>query len=53
MSKYKLNISFDCFTFQKVAVTMIIRKCVEQTLKAEGVTAEEIINKLKEKNSTF
>ena len=35
MSKYKLNISFDCFTLQKIAVTMIIRKCVEETLKTE------------------
>lgn len=46
MSKYKLNISFDCFTLQKIAVTMIIRKCVEETLKAEGVTAPCEINVL-------
>ena len=46
MSKYKLNISFDCFTLQKIAVTMIIRKCVEETLKTEGVTAPCEINVL-------
>ena len=46
MSKYKLNISFDCFTLQNIAVTMIIRKCVEETLKTEGVTAPCEINVL-------
>ena len=46
MSKYKLNISFDCFTLQKIAVTMIIRKCVEETLKTAGVTAPCEINVL-------
>ena len=45
MSKYKLNISFDCFTLQKIAVTMIIRKCVEETLKAEGVTVIDGVDK--------
>lgn len=46
MSKYKLNISFDCFILQKIAVTMIIRKCVEETLQAEGITAPCEINVL-------
>lgn len=35
--KHKNNLTFDCFTLQKIAVTNIIRKCVEETLLAEGV----------------
>lgn len=46
MSKYKINITFDCFTVQKIAVTSIIRKCVEATLLAEGVVVPCEINVL-------
>lgn len=44
--KYKINLSFDCFTLQKIAVTTIIRKCVEATLDAEGVSVPCEINVL-------
>lgn len=44
MKKYKINITFDCFTLQQIAVTSIIRQCVEATLQAEGVTAPCEIN---------
>ncbi len=35
--KHKINLTFDCFTLQKIAATNIIRKCVEETLLAEGI----------------
>ena len=46
MVHYKINITFDCFTLQKIAVTSIIRKCVEATLKAEGIETPCEINVL-------
>ena len=46
MAKYKINIQFDTFTFQKPIVTSIIRRCVEETLSAEGITAACEINVL-------
>ena len=44
--KYKINLTFDCFSLQKVAVTSIIRKCIEATLQAEGITVPCEINVL-------
>jgi len=38
MAKYKINITFDVFTLKQPFVTNIIRKCVEATLEAEGIT---------------
>ncbi len=35
--KNKVSITFDSFTLRHVAVSNIIRKCVEQTLNAEGI----------------
>jgi len=46
MKQYKINLTFDCFALQKFAVTSIIRKCVEATLQAEGVSAPCEINVL-------
>ena len=46
MSRYKINITFDCFTVQKIAVTSIIRNCVEATLLAEGIAVPCEINVL-------
>ena len=46
MAKYKINIQFDTFTFKQAIVTSIIRKCVEETLSAEGITAACEINVL-------
>ena len=44
MSKYKINLTFDCFTLRQPVVTSIIRKCVEATLDAEGVNTPCEIN---------
>lgn len=44
--KHKINLAFECFTLQKVAVTTIIRKCIEATLDAEGITVPCEINVL-------
>ena len=46
MSQIKINITFDCFTIHKYAVTGIIRKCAEQTLLAEGINVPCEINVL-------
>ncbi len=35
--KHKINIAFGCMTHQRIQVFMIIRKCVEATLQAEGI----------------
>ena len=44
--KYKVNITFDCFTLHKIAVTRIIYKCIETTLKAQKVNIPCEINVL-------
>ncbi len=46
MSKYKINISFACFTLQQIPVTAVIRRCVEEALLAEGITVPCEINVL-------
>lgn len=46
MNRYKINITFDRFTHQKIAVSAIIRKCVDATLQAEGVSVPCEINVL-------
>ena len=46
MSKYKINISFESFSFQNFAVTSIIRQCIAQTLQAEKISAPCEINVL-------
>ena len=43
---YKVNITFACFSLQRIAATAIIRKCVEATLRAEGIEAPCEINVL-------
>ena len=42
----KLNITYDIFTIKKPIITAIIRKCMEETLKAEGIDADCEINVL-------
>ncbi len=44
--KHKVNLTFDCFSFQKLAVTAIIRKCIEATLQAENISLPCEINVL-------
>ena len=46
MSQYKINMRFDCFTLQAPAVSMIIRQCIEATLKAENILVPCEINVL-------
>ena len=40
----KINLTFDFFTIQRFAVSSVIRKCVDATLKAEGITVPCEIN---------
>jgi probable rRNA maturation factor len=42
----KLNMTFDCVTLQKPIISAIIKKCVEATLAAEGITVPCEINVL-------
>ncbi len=44
--KVKLNLTYDFFTLQKFAISAIIRKCVEATMEAEGITVPCEINVL-------
>ena len=44
--KHKINLTFDCFSLQKIAITSIIRKCIEATLDAEGISIPCEINVL-------
>ena len=46
MINHKINITFSCFTIQRVAVTMNIRRCIEATLAAEGIHTPCEINVL-------
>lgn len=43
---HKINITYDIFTVRQPLVTAVIKKCVEATLGAEGVTAPCEINVL-------
>ena len=42
----KINMTYDCIVLQKPLISAIIRKCVETTLAAEGVTVPCEINVL-------
>lgn len=43
---HKINITYDIFTIKQPLVTSIIKKCIQATLAAEGVTADCEINVL-------
>ena len=43
---HKINLTFDIFTLQRPAVSGIIKKCIQATLDAEGVTTDCEINVL-------
>lgn len=51
MSNMKINLTFDCFTMQQLAISGIIRRCIEATLTAENVTVPCEINVLVTKDS--
>ena len=40
MKRMKINLTFDVLTLRQLAVTSVIQKCVEATLKEEGVPVE-------------
>ena len=42
----KINLTYDCVTLQKPLISAIITKCVEVTLKAEGISIPCEINVL-------
>lgn len=46
MKNIKINMTFACFCLQKFAVQAIIKKCIAQTLEAEGVAFPCEINVL-------
>ena len=43
---HKINLTFDIFTIQQPIVASVIKKCINETLAAEGVTADCEINVL-------
>ena len=51
MSHTKVNITFDIFTLKQPLVASIIKKCIEATLAAEGITVPCEINVLVTNNS--
>ena len=44
--KHRINITFDCFTLQKIQVSSIIRKCIDVALQKQGVIVPCEINVL-------
>lgn len=46
MDKYKINITFCCFTLRQISVTKTIEECVAATLAAEGIKVPCEINVL-------
>ncbi len=44
--KHRINLVFECLGFEKLTIGSIIRKCINQTLYAEGVSAPCEINVL-------
>ena len=44
MSTTKFNITFDCFTLRRFAIERIIKRCVMETLSAEGFPVDCEIN---------
>ena len=44
MKQMKINLTFDILTFRQLQVTSIIQKCVEATLRAEGISVPCEIN---------
>ena len=43
---HKINITYDIFTVKQPFITGVIRKCIDETLTAEGVAADCEINVL-------
>ena len=43
---HKINLVFEQFSLQKFSISSIIRKCIQETLRAEGVSTKCEINVL-------
>ena len=46
MVQHKINLTFDCFTLQKLQVVSVIRKCIKAALDAEKIRIPCEINVL-------
>ena len=46
MKNLKINLTFDAFSLKKPMISSIIKKCIEATLSAEGITVPCEINVL-------
>jgi len=46
MQNNRINLTFDCFTVQRYAVSSIIRKCIAQTLLMEHISVPCEVNVL-------
>ena len=46
MDKYKISITFACFTLRNIAVTKVIQECIQATLSAENISIPCEINVL-------
>ena len=44
--KHKINLTFNCFSLQKVAVSLVIRKCIDVALRMQGIEVPCEINVL-------
>ena len=44
--RHKINLVFEQLSFQKFVISNIIRKCIQETLRAEGITVPCEINVL-------
>ena len=44
--KHKINLTFQCFTLQRIAVASVIRQCIDATLQKQGVEIPCEINVL-------
>ncbi len=44
--KHKINLTFDCFSLQKIAVSLVIRKCIGVALEMQGINVPCEINVL-------
>ena len=44
--KHRINLTFDCFTLQRVTVSLVIRKCIEVALEMQQITIPCEINVL-------
>ena len=53
MNDMKINITFDIFTLKQNIVSSIIRKCIEATLREEGITMIDDYEDLTEDEKSY